>query len=48
MLNPTFASFKTAKQPSVHSAALAEVSMNIQPRTFHELKTSANIIKQVS
>lgn len=46
MLNPTFASFKTAKQPSSHVTALAEVSLNIQPKTFHELKNS-NLTKQV-
>lgn len=41
MINPTFASFKHPKQPHPPSA-LAETNFNIQPRTFHDVKSANN------
>lgn len=42
MLNPTFASFKTAKQSTFNNTVLCETNPNIQPKSFNELKHISN------
>jgi hypothetical protein len=42
MLNPTFASFKTVKQPVYPSTTLYEANSNIQPKSFYDLKFSSS------
>jgi hypothetical protein len=42
MLNPTFASFKTTKQPIYPTTTLYETNPNMQPKSFYDLKFSNN------
>ena len=44
-LNPTFASFKSAKPAYQHGPSLNEINLNVQPKTFYEIKASNNANK---